>query len=114
MICTLFPLSDKHQKSINRNWFLSHNSVMMPIDLNKYNKTLRSIFPEPPVIAYRNNPSLKQKLVQAKLKPIAETTELEDTQPNHNTQIHTTHSPDTEYPYTIFKNSLQKFRNPIK
>ena len=41
------------------------------------------------------------------LKPIAETTELEDTQPNHNTQTHTTHSPDTEYPYTIFKSSLQ-------
>ena len=74
----------------------------------------RSIFPEPPVIAYRNNPSLKQKLVRAKLKPIAETTELEDTQPNHNTQTHSTHSPDTEYSYTIFKSSLQKFRNPIK
>ena len=82
--------------------------------LIKNNKTLRSIFPEPPVIAYRNNPSLKQKLVRAKLKPIAETTELEDTQPNHNTQTHTTHSPDTEYSYTIFKSSLQKFRNPIK
>ena len=31
--------------------------------LIKNNKTLRSIFPEPPVIADRNNPSLKQKLV---------------------------------------------------
>ena len=33
--------------------------------LIKNNETLKSIFPEPPVITYRNNLSLKQKLVRA-------------------------------------------------
>ena len=74
----------------------------------------QNTFLEPPVVAYRNNLSLKQKLARAKLKPIAETTELEDTQPNRNTQEHTIQPTDTEYPYTIFKGNLQNFRNPIK
>ena len=34
------------------------------------NQYLKQIFPSPPIIAYRTNPSLKKKLVRAKLKPI--------------------------------------------
>ena len=34
---------------------------------------LNQIFPSPPVIAYKANPSLKKKLVRAKLKPLDQT-----------------------------------------
>ena len=66
------------------------------------------MFPEPPVIAYRNNPSLKQKLVRAQLKPIDETTQLGDTQPDSSVPQYTTQELPAEYPHTIFK------RNPIR
>ena len=32
--------------------------------------TLRQIFPDPPIIAFRRNPSLRNTLARAKLKPI--------------------------------------------
>ena len=72
---------------------------------------LRShIFPDPPVITYRNNPSLKHKLVRAKLKPIDETDDSEATQPDQTTPKTTQElRVPIDYPYTIFKSSLQNF-----
>ena len=78
------------------------------------NRTLSHIFPEPPVIAYRNNPSLRHKLVRAKLKPIDESIQIDNTQPNASKPEHTTQSLPVGYPHTIFNNTLQNFRNPIK
>ena len=65
----------------------------------KNNEILSRIFPDPPVISYRNNPSLKQKLVRAKLKPIEETTHLGDTQPDSSIPKHTAQKPPTHTPY---------------
>ena len=91
----------------------------MPRDLNKQLRNIGNYLALssqtlPPVIAYRNNPSLKHKLVRAKLKPIEETTQSEDTPLDSGTPKHTIQPLSTEYPYTTFKCSLQKFRNPIK
>ena len=60
------------------------------------------------MIAYRNNPSLKHKLVRAKLKQIDETDDSEATQldqitPKTTQELHV----PIDYPYTIFKSSLQ-------
>ena len=82
--------------------------------LIKNNKTLNHIFPEPPVIAYRNHPSLKHKLVRAKLKSIDEPTQSGNTQLNPSKSAHTTQPLPAEYPQSIFKSSLQNFRNPIR
>ena len=82
--------------------------------LIKKDETLNRIFPEPPVIAFRNNPSLKHKLVRAKLKPIDEPTHLGHTQPNTSEPTHTAQPLSIEYPHDIFKSSLQNFRNPTK
>ena len=79
---------------IKKHWKLIQND-----------KILSSIFPDPPVIAFRNNPSLKHKLVRAKLKPIDETTQSEDTQSDSSAPKHTTQQPPVEYPHT-FKSSL--------
>ena len=69
------------------------------------------------MIAYRsrNNISLKHKLVRAKLKPIDKTNDSEATQPDQITPKTTQelHVP-IDYPYTIFKSSLQNFKNPIR
>ena len=66
------------------------------------------------MIAFRNNPSLKHKLVRAKLKPIDKPTHLGHTQPNTSEPTHTTQPLSIEYPHNIFKSSLQNFRNPTK
>ena len=78
--------------------------------LIQQNSTLRELFPEPPTIAYRRNPSLRNKLVRAKLKPLESTSQSTlDPLPNHNPE-----SIPSDYPYTIFTDSVQNFRNPIK
>ena len=41
--------------------------------LIKNNTLLNHIFPSPPVIAYKANPSLRKKLVRARLKPLDQT-----------------------------------------
>ena len=46
----------RHKQILKKHWKLIKN-----------NKILNHIFPEPPVIPYRNHPSLKHKLVRAKL-----------------------------------------------
>ena len=69
--------------------------------LVKNNKLLNSIFPEPPVIAYRNNPS-QNKLVRAKLKPIGESTQSSDSHPDQQLnmiRLHNNHSLNTHTPY---------------
>ena len=64
------------KQTIKKHWRLIEN-----------NKTPREIFPEPPIIAYRNNDSLRKELVRAKLKPIGDTdqmNQIKQTQiPNH-------------------------------
>ena len=75
------------------------------------NKILNEIFPQPPLIAYRNSDSLRNKLVRAKLTPINDINPQSQTnqsdKPNH------IPLPDN-YPYNLFKDSLQNFRNPVK
>ena len=88
------------KQTIKKHWRLIEN-----------NKTLREIFPEPPIIAYRNNDSLRKKLVRAKLKPIDDTDQMNQIK---QTQI-PNHTPlPADYPYNLFNESLQNFRNPIK
>ena len=88
--------------------------------LIKNNTLLNHIFPSPPVIAYKANPSLKKKLVRAKLKPLDQTTPNQNpnptSTPNTNTNTQTEGNPPTEpdYPYNLFKHTTQHFRNPIK
>ena len=52
--------------------------------LIKNNTLLNQIFPAPPVIAYKANPSLKKKPVRARLKP------LDRTNPNPTTNTNGT------------------------
>ena len=69
----------------------------------KQNNKLRKIFPNPPIIAYKGNPSLRNKLVRAKLKPIEDIA-----QTNQETQPNFYHERITEnYPYTIFTETLE-------
>ena len=53
---------------IKKHWRLIQN-----------NRTLREIFLEPLIIAYQNNDSLRKKLVRAKLKPIDDTDQMNQT-----------------------------------
>ena len=68
------------------------------------------------MIAYRANPSLKKKLVRAKLKPLqtlepilTKTHTLKTSPQNHD-------GPPIEpnYPFNLFDNTSQNYRNPIK
>ena len=91
--------TNRLKRVIKKHWKLIQN-----------NNTLKKIFPNPPIIAFKGNPSIRNKLVRAKLKPIeqlAPTTQ--DNQPNGN-QVKISE----DYPYIIFKDTLQNFRNPIK
>ena len=78
--------------------------------LIEQNETLRQIFPEPPVIAFKTNPSLKHKLIRAKLKPLDDPPQSIPHQPKDKI----IEELSTHYPHTIFKTTLQNFRNPIK
>ena len=79
--------------------------------LIKDNQYLKHIFPSPPMIAYRANPSLRKKLVRAKLKPI-------NTEPTTTPVPILSTSPqpqiDPNYPFNLFQDTSQNFRNPIK
>ena len=95
------------------------------------NQSLRSIFPTNPIIAQRTAPSLRNKLVRAKLRPL-EKPPQETPSPNQtpypnqtpspnqdpnkiNTSTQTNTEPkDKSYPYSLFKSSQQSFRNPTK
>ena len=70
---------------------------------------LKEIFPERPVIAFKLNPSLKHKLVTAKLKPLDDSL-----QPKPTPQTDKVEKIPSHYPHTIFANTCQNFRNPIK
>ena len=93
--------------------------------LIKNNKYLKQIFPSPPVIACRANPSLKNKVVRAKLKP------LQPTEPNTHPNLDRGATPESHeepyiepnheeshiepnYPFNLFETTSQNFRNPIK
>ena len=52
--------------------------------LIKNNTLLNHIFPSPPVIAYKANPSLRKKLIRARLKPLDQTNP--NPMPDQNTQ----------------------------
>ena len=56
-LCHTFVMMHRLKQVLKKHWKLIQN-----------NRTLNRIFPEPPVSAYRNNPSLRHKLVRAKLK----------------------------------------------
>ena len=73
--------------------------------LIKNDQYLKQIFPSPPMIAYRANPSLRKK---AKLKPI-------NTEPT-TTRVPTPPQPQIapNYPFNLFQSTSQMFRNPIK
>ena len=77
--------------------------------LIEQNETLRQIFPKPPVIAFKANPSLKHKLVRAKLKPLDDLPQSIPHQTKDKIEEISKH-----YPHTIFKTTLKNFRNPIK
>ena len=64
--------------------------------LIEQNETLREIFPQPPVIAFKANPSLRHKLVRAKLKPLDDPPQPIPHQPNDEPK----ELPD-QYPHTI-------------
>ena len=77
--------------------------------LIEQNEILREIFPEPPVITFKANPSLKHKLIRAKLKPLDDLPRSTLHHPKDRVEELPKH-----YPHTIFKTTLQNFRNPIK
>ena len=82
-------------------------------NLIKQNQTLRQIFPDPPIIAFRRNPSLRNKLVRAKLKPI--NVEDVDNTPTAETKTHYGNfERPQDYPFNLFTTTLQNYRNPIK
>ena len=62
------------------------------------------------MIAYRANPSLKKKLVRAKLKPlnIEPTATTQPTSPPYQPQM------EPNYPFNVFQSTSQNYRNPIK
>ena len=73
------------------------------------NETLREIFLQSPVIAFKANPSLRHKLVRAKLKSLDDPPQPIPHQPNDELK----ELPD-QFPHTIFKNTFQNFKNPVK
>ena len=91
--------ANRLKQIIKKHWKLIHR-----------NKTLKAVFPNAPIIAFRGNPSLRNELIRAKLKPI------EDTQPLTLTQCDLNEPPKIpqDYPHNIFSESSQNFRNPIK
>ena len=81
--------------------------------LIKNNTLLNQIFPAPPVIAYKANPSLKKNLVRARLKP------LDQTNPNLTPNTNGTHDENQQiiepnFPFNLFKHTSQNYRNPVK
>ena len=64
------------------------------------------------MIVYRANPSLRNKLVRAKLK------QIQTTKPNvtPSPTLPLKHNPHIQpnYPFNLFENTSQNFRNPIK
>ena len=77
------------------------------------NSLLNQIFPSPPVIAYKANPSLKKKLVRAKLKPLDQT-DLNPTLDLNNTQDESQLAIEPDYPFNLFKYTSQNYRKPVK
>ena len=91
--------TDDIQRIFNKHWKLIKN-----------NQYLKQIFPSPPIIAYRANPSLKKKLVRAKLKPInngTNTTMLQTSPPHCKPQT------EPNYPFNLFQSTSQNYRNVI-
>ena len=80
--------------------------------LIKNNTMLNQIFPSPPVIAYKANPSRK-KLVRAKLKPLNQT-DSNQTPNMNNSQDESQPITESNYPFSLFTHTTQNYRNPIK
>ena len=82
--------------------------------LIKNDPYLKQVFPTPPIIAYKANPSIRNKLVRAKLAPL--NTSISETHSNNKTQTHNEPIYHTQqnYPLNLFLNTSQNFRNPIK
>ena len=81
--------------------------------LIKNNTLLNQIFPTPPIKAYKANPSLKKKLVRAKLKPLDQTN-LNLTPNPSDTQDENQPIIEPNYPFNLFKHTPQNYRNPVK
>ena len=77
---------------------------------DQINWKLTQIFPSPPIIAYRANPSLKKKLVRAKLKPLnnEKKNSRQTSPPLSEPQIKPNH------PFNLSQSTSHIYRNPIK
>ena len=81
--------------------------------LIKNNTLLNQIFPAPPVIAYKANPSLKKKLVRARLKPLDQTNP--NLTPNTNgTQDENQQLIEPNYPFTFLNIPPKIIETPSK
>ena len=98
------------KRIFKKHWWLIKNNAFLK----------QLVFPSPPVVAYKANPSLKNKLVRAKLKPLESTKEHQTL--NQNITAHDTYTNaqqtipnlDPNYPFNLFDQTSQNFRNPIK